>query len=197
MFRLTSFDPVLNDFVLSNITCHNTALSKPVNISNPLSLCQCALVLWPHTHMITIHISFICEQMFLIRGRSNVHHVFIYKKIMKTLQRRRRERDGVSNHQPHDCSLNRLFRRRSNKPSKLRVTCLFEGNSSVNSPHKDQVTRKMVPVDDVIIGYTIAVLQHYWKSKSKYNQMVCLQYFLWEPQVGSLWWRSWLSLVFA
>ena len=35
------------------------------------------------------------------------------------------ERDGVSNHQPHDCSLNRLFRRRSKKTSKLRVTGLF------------------------------------------------------------------------
>ena len=29
------------------------------------------------------------------------------------------ERNGVSNHEPHDCFLNRLFRRRSNKTSKL------------------------------------------------------------------------------
>ena len=28
-------------------------------------------------------------------------------------------RDGISNHQPHDCLLNRLFRRRSKKTSKL------------------------------------------------------------------------------
>ena len=33
------------------------------------------------------------------------------------------------NHQPHDCLLNRLFRRRSKKISKLRVTGLFAGNS--------------------------------------------------------------------
>ena len=38
-------------------------------------------------------------------------------------------RDSVSNHQPHDCLLNRLFRRRSNKTSKLRVTGLCAGNS--------------------------------------------------------------------
>ena len=38
---------------------------------------------------------------------------------------------GVSNHQPHDCLLNRLFRRRSKKTSKLRVTGLFAGNSPV------------------------------------------------------------------
>ena len=37
--------------------------------------------------------------------------------------------DSVSKHQPHDCLLNRLFRRRSNKTSKPRVTGLCEGNS--------------------------------------------------------------------
>ena len=39
--------------------------------------------------------------------------------------------DGVSNHQPHDCLLNRLFRRKSKKTSKLRVAGLCEGNSHV------------------------------------------------------------------
>ena len=36
---------------------------------------------------------------------------------------------SVSNHQPHDCLLNRLFRCRSKKTSKLRVTGLCAGNS--------------------------------------------------------------------
>ena len=39
--------------------------------------------------------------------------------------------DGVSNHQPHDCLPKRLFKRRSKKTSKLRVTALCEGNSPV------------------------------------------------------------------
>ena len=38
-------------------------------------------------------------------------------------------RDCVSNHQPRDWLLNRLFRRRSKKISKLRVTGLCAGNS--------------------------------------------------------------------
>ena len=38
-------------------------------------------------------------------------------------------RDGVSNHQTHDCLLNRLFGLRSKKTSKLRVTGLCAGNS--------------------------------------------------------------------
>ena len=46
-----------------------------------------------------------------------------------SLQWRYNEHDGVSNHQPHDCLLNRLFRQRSKKISKLRVTGLCEGNS--------------------------------------------------------------------
>ena len=43
------------------------------------------------------------------------------------------ERDGVPNHQPHDYLLSRVFRHRSKKTSKLRVTGLCEGNSLVTS----------------------------------------------------------------
>ena len=39
------------------------------------------------------------------------------------------EPDGVSNHQPHDCLLNRLFRRKPKK--QFRVTGLCEGNTPV------------------------------------------------------------------
>ena len=41
-----------------------------------------------------------------------------------TLQWRHNERDDVSNHQPHDCLLKRLFRRRSKNAAKLHVTGL-------------------------------------------------------------------------
>ena len=46
-----------------------------------------------------------------------------------------------------------LFRRRSKKTPKLRVTGLCAGNSPgpVNSPHKGPVTGKMFPFDDVIM----------------------------------------------
>ena len=63
--------------------------------------------------------------------------------------------DGVSNHQPHECLLNRPYRRRSKKTSKLRVTGLCAGihRGPVNSPHKCPITRKMLPFDDVIRGH--------------------------------------------
>ena len=69
------------------------------------------------------------------------------------LQWRHGERDGVSNHQPHDSLLKRLFRRTSKKTSKLRATGLCVGNSPwpVNSPHKEPVTRKMFPCHAVIM----------------------------------------------
>ena len=73
--------------------------------------------------------------------------------IKKHITWRHDERDGVSNHQPRDCLLKRLFGRRSKKTSKLRVTGLCAGNSPVNSPHKGPVTRKMFPFDDVIMTY--------------------------------------------
>ena len=46
------------------------------------------------------------------------------------LQWRHNGRDNVSYHQPQDCLLNRLFKRRSKKTSKLRLTGLCAGNSS-------------------------------------------------------------------
>ena len=51
--------------------------------------------------------------------------------ISLSLQWRHHEHDGVSNQKAHDCLPNRLFRRRSMKTSKLRVTGLWVGNSPV------------------------------------------------------------------
>ena len=76
-----------------------------------------------------------------------------------TLLWRHNGHDVVSNHQPHGCLLNRLFRRRPKKTSKLRVTGLCVGNSPgpVNSPHEGPVTRKVFPSDDVI-------MIHLWRN---------------------------------
>ena len=64
-------------------------------------------------------------------------------------------RESVSNQQPHDYLLNRLFRRRSKKTSKLRVTAFVRGihRGPVNSPHKWPVTREMFPFGYVIMTY--------------------------------------------
>ena len=63
------------------------------------------------------------------------------------------------------CLLNRLFRHRSKKTSKLRVTGLFVGKSPVKGefPHKGRVTRKMFPFDDV----TVFWLYSAWKESHR------------------------------
>ena len=80
-------------------------------------------------------------------------HLKMHLNMSHALQGRHNDHDGVSNHQPRGCLLNRLFTRRSKKTSKLRVTGLGAGNSPgpVNSPHKGPVTRKMFPFYDVIM----------------------------------------------
>ena len=68
-----------------------------------------------------------------------LQYMFCSHHMYYTLQWRHNEHGGVSNHQPHDCLLNRLFRRRSNKTSKLRVTGLCVGNSPVTSEFPAQM----------------------------------------------------------
>ena len=60
-----------------------------------------------------------------------LYYHFVSSATKTTLQWRHNERDGVSNHQPHDCLLKGLFRGRSNKTSKFRVTGLCARNSPV------------------------------------------------------------------
>ena len=59
--------------------------------------------------------------------------------IQKTLKWRHNGYDGVSNHQPRDCLLNRLFRRGSKKTSKLRVIGLCAGNSPLTGEFPAQM----------------------------------------------------------
>ena len=53
------------------------------------------------------------------------------------------ECDGFSNHQPHAFLLRCLFRRRSKKTSKLRVTGICEGNSPVTGEFPAQMASTM------------------------------------------------------
>ena len=56
----------------------------------------------------------------------------------------------ITSRSPPDCLLNRLFRRRSKKTSKLRVTGLYV-SGPMTSPHKWPVTRKMFLIGDAIM----------------------------------------------
>ena len=86
------------------------------------------------------------------------------EKLRSTLQWHHNESDGFSNHRRHECLLNRLFRRRSKKKSKLRVTGLCQRNSPVTGefPTQGPVTRKMFPFDDVYMILDNDVIHLLW-----------------------------------
>ena len=62
-----------------------------------------------------------------------------WDRYVATLQWRHHGHGGVSDHQPHHCLLNRLFRHRQKK-SKLHVTGLCVGNSPVTGEFPAQMT---------------------------------------------------------
>ena len=76
-----------------------------------------------------------------------------FSDIYCTLQWRHNGRDVISNHRRLDCVLNGLFRRKSKRTSKLRVTAFVRGihRWPGNSLHKGSVTQEMFPFDDVIM----------------------------------------------
>ena len=95
------------------------------------------------------------------------------------------EHDGDSNHRRLDCLRNRLFRRKSKKTAKLRVTGLCEGNSPVNGP----VTRKVFPFGDVImrIQPNILWLNRQWhvpRWQCVTRKLIGLSYFWKEIPFG-------------
>ena len=77
--------------------------------------------------------------------------------------------DVVSNHQPHDCLLDRLFRCRSKKTSKLRVT----GLCAENSPETGEFPAQMASnAENVSIWWRPHVVTSHVRSQDK---VVCTQ----------------------
>ena len=72
-------------------------------------------------------------------GNNRIQQQYKIQIYQQSLQWRHNGRDSVSNHPPHDCLLNHLFKRRSKKTSKLRVTGLCAGNSPVTGEFTAQI----------------------------------------------------------
>ena len=112
------------------------------------TVCYCIIICRSHSCFISSNVVITCQGPVSIWRPSYQVWYFHYKdrliwykissiKIVRswhrlisiTLRWRHNGRDGVSNHQPHHCLLNRLFGCRSKKTSKPRVTGLCAGNS--------------------------------------------------------------------
>ena len=93
--------------------------------------------------------------------------VMIYAHITKQpLQWRNNGCDGISNQQHHNCLLNRIFRRRSKKTSKLRVTGLCVGNSPVTGEFPAQMPSN---AENVSIWW-----RHHVTCKHAHKLRVCI-----------------------
>ena len=96
----------------------------------------------------------------LIRGwQKRMTNVNIHMDSESALQWRHNGRIGVSNHQPHYCSLNRLFKRRSKETPKLRVTGLCAGTSPVTVEFPAQMASN---TEDVSI---------WWRHLEQHNNL--------------------------
>ena len=84
------------------------------------------------------------------------------------LQWRHNGCDSVSNHQPHDCLLKRLFRRRSKKTSKLCVTGLCVGNSPATGEFPAQMASN---AENVFIWWRHHNLVLLAIHRAKYNSL--------------------------
>ena len=129
--RLNFHDSFHNAFlILSLLDSKIFKFAEPVFENKPLP---------PHCPYKNGHYHSCTEQILAIFGAvdgplvSCMVHFSVH-----TLQWRHNGHDGVSNHQPYDCLLICLFRRRSKKTSRLRVTSLCVGNSPVTGEFSEQ-----------------------------------------------------------
>ena len=112
----------------------------------------------------------------------------------------RHEHDGVSNHQPHHCLLNRLFRCRSKKTSQLHVTGLCVGNLPVTGEFPAQMASNADNVfiwrrhHDTMVNHSVYKCDGiYWcKATSRHsndnNLAILLSFFCYQSSCkGACW----------
>ena len=131
--------------IYSNVYHHSDVLTSMMasQITGILIVCS-----WRRSKKISkLHIIGLCEE------NSPVTTEFPAQRA-STLQWHHNEPSGISNYQPHNCLLNRLFRGRSKKHQSSASLAFVWGihRWSVNSLHKGPVMLKMFPFDDVIMN---------------------------------------------
>ena len=107
-----------------------------------------------------------------------------------SLQWRHNEHDGVSDHQRLDCLLNRLFRPKSKKISKLRALGLCEGKSPLTGEFPTQKASGAENASiwwrhhDLCWNEMRSTLPKMWRNINR------VRYFMW-------WWNYWHTLILA
>ena len=115
----------------------------------------------------------------------DIHHRPLY-----TLQWLHNERNGISNYQPLNCLLNRLFKAQIKQTSKPHVTGLCEGNSQVTGEFPAQKASNAENVSiwwhDHVYNHTSIVqgssIEQNYQNHKIYDAMLqvfCIAYRLW------------------
>ena len=121
-----------------------------------------------HNHIYCNYfVSLLCHFRISSDDNTNDLNVQSIRRGLATLQWRHNGCDGISIHQPPDCLLNRLFRCRSKKTSKLRITGLCAGNSPITGEFPSQWASN---AEDVSIwwrhhgieAYSYCAILHCW-----------------------------------
>ena len=162
IFILTSiYYHIWDAITISNLTC---VLVLSGLLANGLT-CEATYKIYENTHLsyISSYIALLTAPSIKVTETSNktiefdissfISTQIVRNSLRASLQWRRNGRDAVSNHQSHDCLLNRLFGRKRKKISKLRALAFVRAIQRwpVNSPHTWPITRKVFPFDDVIM----------------------------------------------
>ena len=112
-------------------------------------------------------------------------------------------RDGVSNHHPYDCLLNRLFRGRWKKTSKHRVTGLCEWNSPVIGEFPAQRSSNAENVSiwwrhhdfRISIALELVLYHTFWYSHFTMTKISLGRKFMdGVPMVTNVWWTFMLKI---
>ena len=101
-----------------------------------------------------------------------------------SLQGRHNGRDSVSNHQPHDCLLSRLSRRRSKETSKLCITGLCAGNSPVTGEFPAQMASNAEKVSIWWRHYAILGKHVMGPILRKYHSQILI--YIWHMHIDGL-----------
>ena len=126
------------------------------------------------------------------KKRSHIHQLFSH--FWRSIQLCHNERDSVSNHRRLDCLLDRLFRRRTKKTSKLRVTGLCEGNQSVTRGFTSQrdSNAKLFSFGDIITctAYSISLWHSFCFSLVLCDSLIYIAIFFWVALLAFLSWEN-------
>ena len=124
-------------------------------------------------------------------------YIFDFLAILKTLRWRRNGHDVISNHQPHYCLLNNLFRCRSQKTSKLRVTGLCARNSPGTGEFPTQMASNAENVSIWWRHHDVHSSKHtgqkifaVYKCVQFWYLSHCLLGFIYQPLAKGLLWRA-------